>query len=363
MALFALRRFLLAIPLLIGITFVSFLVIHLAPGEPVEVQTGDLSVQSTAQARQALRELYGLDKPFHVQYWGWLTRVVKLDFGRSFQPDGRPVLTKIGERLPITLLLNVVEMLLILAAAVPIGVLSATRQYSLFDKVTTIFVFVGFATPDFWLALLLMILFGVQLGWLPISGLRSLNWEYLAFWQQQWDFAGHLLLPILVATFGGLAGFSRYMRQSMLEVVRQDYIQSARAKGLAERVVIGKHALRNAMLPIVTVLGLSLPGLIGGSIIVESIFAIPGMGQLMVQAVFERDYPVIMGNLFIVSTLTLVANLLADVTYSFVDPRIRVGRRGSRGGGACGGPSAAPGGRSWARRLAPGLCVETTTRL
>ena len=330
MALFALRRFLLAIPLLIGITFVSFLVIHLAPGEPVEVQTGDLSVQSTAQARQALRELYGLDKPFHVQYWKWLTRVVQLDFGRSFQPDGRPVLTKIGERLPITLLLNAVEMLLIMAVAVPIGVLSATRQYSLFDKVTTIFVFVGFATPDFWLALLLMILFGVQLGWLPISGLRSLNSEYLAFWPQQWDFISHLILPVVVATFGGLAGFSRYMRQSMLEVVRQDYIQTARAKGLPEQIVIGKHALRNALLPVVTILGLSLPGLIGGSVIVESIFAIPGMGQLMVQAVFSRDYPLIMGNLVIVAGLTLAANLLADLAYGVVDPRIRMAARRRR---------------------------------
>jgi peptide/nickel transport system permease protein len=261
------------------------------------------------------------------QYWNWLKRLLRLDFGKSFAPHARPVLTMIGERLPITLLLNVVEMLIILALAVPIGVLSATRQYSTFDKITTMFVFVGFATPDFWLALLLMILFGIQLGWLPISGLRSMNAEYLSFWQQQWDFLSHLALPILVATFGGLAGFSRYMRQSMLEVVRQDYIQSARAKGLAERVVIGKHALRNALLPIVTILGLSLPGLIGGSVIVESIFAIPGMGQLMVQAAFERDYPVLMGNLVVVSTLTLFANLLADLAYSFVDPRIRVGRR------------------------------------
>jgi peptide/nickel transport system permease protein len=246
-------------------------------------------------------------------------------------PDGRPVLDKISERLPVTLLLNLIEMLIILALAVPIGILSATRQYSLFDKITTVFVFVGFATPDFWLALLLMILFGVQLGWLPISGLRSLNWEYLGFWSQQWDFLSHLILPIVVATFGGLAGFSRYMRQSMLEVVRQDYIQSARAKGLSERVVIGKHALRNAMLPIVTILGLSLPGLIGGSVIVESVFAIPGMGQLMVQSVFQRDYPVIMANLVIVSVLTLLANLVADLSYGLVDPRIRLaGRRGRR---------------------------------
>jgi peptide/nickel transport system permease protein len=324
---YALRRLLLAIPLLIGITFISFVVIHLAPGDPVEVQTGDLSQQQSAKAYQALREMYELDKPLHVQYWRWLSRLVRLDFGKSFAPHGRPVLTMIAERLPITLLLNVVEMLIIVALAIPIGVLSATRQYSTFDKVTTIFVFVGFATPDFWLALLLMILFGVQLGWLPISGLRSLNWEYLTFWQQQVDFLSHLALPVLVATFGGLAGFSRYMRQSMLEVVRQDYIQSARAKGLAERVVIGKHALRNALLPIVTILGLSLPGLIGGSVIVEWIFAIPGMGQLMVQAAFERDYPVLMGNLVIVSSLTLFANLMADLAYSLVDPRIRVSRR------------------------------------
>jgi peptide/nickel transport system permease protein len=324
---YALRRLLLAVPLLLGITFISFMVIHLAPGDPVEIQSGDMAERNIREAYKALREMYGLDKPLYEQYWNWLSRIVRLDFGRSFAPDGRPVLTKISERLPITLLLNVVEMLIILALAVPIGVLSATRQYSTFDKVTTIFVFLGFATPDFWLALLLMILFGVQLGWLPISGLRSLNWEYLTFWGQQLDFLSHLVLPILVATFGGLAGFSRYMRQSMLEVVRQDYIQTARAKGLAERVVVGKHALRNAMLPIITILGLSLPGLIGGSVIVEWIFAIPGMGQLMVQAAFERDYPVLMGNLVIVSTLTLFANLAADLGYSLVDPRIRVSRR------------------------------------
>jgi peptide/nickel transport system permease protein len=327
---YALRRLVLALPLLLGITFITFAVIHLAPGEPVDLQAGEMGAKSSAQARQLLREMYGLDKPIAVQYWNWLGRLVRLDFGRSFAPDGRPVIQKIGERLPVTLLLNIVELLIIVALSVPIGMYSATRQYSTFDKITTIFVFVGFATPDFWLALLLMILFGIELGWLPISGLRSLNWEYLTFWRQQWDFLSHLILPVLVATFGGLAGFSRYMRQSMLEVVRQDYIQSARAKGLAEGVVIGKHALRNALLPLVTILGLSLPGLIGGSVIVESIFAIPGMGQLMVQAVFERDYPVIMGNLVIVASLTLVANLVADLAYGLVDPRIRFVGRGRR---------------------------------
>ncbi len=323
---YVLRRLVLAVPLLIGITFISFLVIHLAPGDPVEMQVGELNPAAGAQAKQMLRELYGLDQPLPVQYWRWLTRLARLDFGRSFAPDGRPVLEKIGERLPVTLALNIVEMVIILVLAVPIGVLSATRQYSRFDKITTVFVFVGFATPDFWLALLLMILFGIQLGWLPISGLRSPTWEYLSFWKQQWDLVSHLILPLAVATFGGLAGFSRYMRQSMLEVIRQDYIQSARAKGLDERVVIGKHALRNALLPIVTILGLSLPGLIGGSVIVESVFAIPGMGQLMVQSVFQRDYPVIMGNLVIVAVLTLLASLVADVAYGLVDPRIRLGR-------------------------------------
>jgi peptide/nickel transport system permease protein len=305
------------------------MVIHLAPGDPTQIMTGDWNVMEK-QALEELIKLYGLDKPLYEQYWNWLKRIVFLDFGRSFAPHGRPVIQMIRERLPITLALNIIEMLIIVAMAVPVGVMSATRQYSAFDKSTTIFVFVGFATPDFWLAVMLQILLGVHLGWLPISGLRLPVWEYLPFWQQQWDFASHLILPVAVATFGGLAGFSRYMRQSMLEVIRQDYVQSARAKGLPESVVIGKHALRNAMLPIVTVLGLSLPGLIGGSVIVETIFAIPGMGQLMVQAVYERDYPVIMGNLVIVASLTLVANLIADLSYSLIDPRIRVSRRGRR---------------------------------
>ncbi|HEV8532356.1 MAG TPA: ABC transporter permease [Methylomirabilota bacterium] len=329
MALFALRRLVLAIPLLIGITFISFLVIQLAPGGPFDYLRSEETGQDP-KLIQRLNEEFGLDKPLPVQYARWLSRIARLDFGRSFQPDNRPVLHKIGERLPITLFLNILQLLIIFFLAIPIGVASATRQYSLFDKVTTVFVFIGFATPDFWLALLLMILFGVNLDWLPISGLRSLNYEYFTFWRQQWDFVSHLILPVAVAAFGGLAGLSRYMRQSMLEVIRQDYVQTARAKGLAEPVVIGKHALRNALLPVVTILGLSLPGLIGGSIIIESIFAIPGMGQLMVQSVFSRDYPVIMGNLVIVATLTLLANLFADLAYGIVDPRIRFSARRRR---------------------------------
>ena len=214
--------------------------------------------------------------------------------------------------------------------AVPLGILSATRQYSLFDKAMTLFVFVGFATPDFWLALLLMILFGVQLGWLPISGLRSLNFEYLSFWAQVWDILSHLILPVLVAAFGGLAYLSRLMRGSLLEVIRQDYIRTARAKGLPERDVIYKHAVRNAVIPVVTLLGLMLPGLLGGSVFIETVFSIPGMGQLFVQSAFSRDEPVLMALIVIGASLSLLGNILADISYGLVDPRIRVSGRGER---------------------------------
>jgi peptide/nickel transport system permease protein len=234
------------------------------------------------------------------------------------------VADKILERIPITIIINALSLGLIIAVALPVGVASAVRRNSLFDKVTTVLVFVGFAMPTFWLALLLMILFGIHLGWLPISGIRSLNYEYLPPFSAFADMVKHLILPVFLSAFGGIAGFSRYIRANMLEVIRQDYITTARAKGLSERTVIYKHALRNALLPVITILGLSVPGLIGGSVIFETIFAIPGMGQLFYMSVMSRDYPVIMGILVIGAVLTLVANLLADVCYALADPRIRV---------------------------------------
>ena len=319
---YVVKRLLLSFPLLIGITLISFTVIHLAPGEPTDLQA-QLNPKVSLQAKQRLRELYGLDRPLYVQYWHWLKRLLKLDFGYSFSPDGRPVWDKIRERIGVTIQINLLSLLLILLVAIPIGVLSATRQYSLFDKISTVLVFIGFATPGFWLALLLMMLFGIQLGWLPISGLRSLNYEYLSFGSRVWDQVKHLLLPVFISAFGGLAGLSRYTRANMLEVIRQDYITTARAKGLSERVVIYKHALRNALLPVITILGFSLPALIGGSVIFETIFAIPGMGQLFYQSVMSRDYPVIMGILVIGAVLTLLGNLLADLCYSLADPRIK----------------------------------------
>ncbi len=317
------KRTLFMIPLLLGITIICFFVMHLAPGSPTDLQT-EMNPKASQEMKERLNALYELDKPIYVQYGSWLKKIGRGDLGVSFSSDHRPVADKIMERLPITILINFLSLLIIIAVAVPIGVLSAVHQDSLFDKVTTVFVFIGFAVPTFWLALLLMIFFGIHLGWLPISGLRSLNYEYLGVWEQLVDLVKHLVLPVLVSAFGGLAGLSRYMRANMLEVIRQDYIMTARAKGLSERDVIYRHALRNALLPAITILGLSIPGLIGGSVIFETIFAIPGMGQLFYMSVMARDYPTIMGILLIGAILTLVGNLIADVSYAVADPRIRI---------------------------------------
>ena len=317
------KRLLFMIPLLFGITVICFTVMHLAPGSPTDLQT-QMNPRASVEMKERLRAMYDLDKPLPEQYIRWVGKLAVLDLGVSFSTDRRPVADKILERLPITILLNVLSLLLILVVAIPLGVLSAVRQDSLFDRVAGVVVFIGFAVPTFWLALLLMILFGVHLGWLPISGIRSLNSEYLPPGMALWDLIRHLILPVLLAAFGGLAGLSRYMRANMLEVIRQDYILTARAKGLSERVVIYRHALRNALLPVITILGLSVPGLVGGSVIFETIFAIPGMGQLFYMAVMARDYPVVMGILFIGAVLTLFGNLIADVSYALADPRIRV---------------------------------------
>jgi peptide/nickel transport system permease protein len=320
---YLIKRLLLMIPLLWGITIISFVVIHITPGEPTGM-LAEFNPKITKEVRERLRAYYNLDKPLHVQYILWLNKIIRLDLGNSFSPDGRPVADKIFERIPITLLINVLSLLLILAVAIPLGVYSATRQGSWGDQVSTVFVFIGYATPTFWLALLLIILFGVKWDLLPISGLRSLvGYGALSPWGKLFDRTEHLLLPVLVSAFGGLAGLSRYMRASMLEVIRQDYITTARAKGLAERKVIYRHALRNALLPFITLMGLSVPGLIGGSVIFETIFSIPGAGQLFFYSVMARDYPVIMGMLVIVAVLTLLGNLLADVAYALADPRIR----------------------------------------
>lgn len=306
-----------------GITLVSFIVIHLAPGSPSDLQT-TLNPYAGEAARVRLEALYGIDRPLHEQYLDWLSRIIRLDFGMSMSSDARPVMEKIGERLPLTIGMNIASLLLTLLIAIPVGVLSAWKQGSLFDRGMTVLVFLGFAMPGFWLALLLMLHFGLEHQWLPISGLTSLDFESLSPWEKLVDIGSHLILPIAVITVGSVAGMSRFMRASMLEVLRQDYILTARAKGLPTRLVIFRHALRNALLPVITLLGLSVPGLIGGSVIIETIFALPGLGQLFYTAVMARDYPLIMGNLVLGAILTLAGNIAADIGYGLADPRIRM---------------------------------------
>lgn len=322
---YIINRLIISIFVFFGITVITFSVIHLAPGSPTDLAT-QLNPKVSLEVRERLNSIYGLDKPLWIQYLNWLKRFLRFDFGDSFL-DGRPVIKKIAERLPITLLINILALLIILLVAIPIGVISAVRENSLFDKLTTLFVFVGFATPSFWLSLLLMSFIGVRLGWLPVSGIYSLEFDRLDVIHKIFDILRHLTLPVFVSAFGAFAGMSRYTKNSMLEVMQQDYIRTARAKGLNEITVVLRHGLRNALLPVITILGLSVPGLIGGSVIIETIFSIPGMGRLFYESVMARDYPTIMGILVLGAMLTLLGNLLADISYSIADPRIRVSKK------------------------------------
>ncbi len=312
------------VPMLLGITIISFLIIHLPPGEPGALGM-EMNPKVTKEVRERIRALYDLDKPLPVQYYLWLKRFVKLDFGRSFSSDRRLVIDKITERLPITISLNLLALMFELAFGIPIGVYCAKYKGSALDKGLTAFVFAGFAIPTFWLALLCMLLFGVYLELLPITGLKSFNYSELTFVGKIADLARHLVLPVLISAIGGLAGMSRFMKSSLLEVLRQDYITTAYAKGLPEGMIMRKHAVRNALLSVITLLGMAVPGLIGGSVIFETIFGIPGMGQLFYMSVMSRDFPVIMGILVIGAFLTLVGNLLADIALAVADPRIRIG--------------------------------------
>jgi peptide/nickel transport system permease protein len=319
---YLLKRLAILVPTFIGITIVCFAVIHLAPGEPTSMQA-ELNPKITPEAIQQLKHHYGLDKPVAVQYFIWMKNLSKLDFGNSISSDARPVWDKIKERLPITISINVASMVIIFLASIPLGVISAVRRGSLLDRAITVFVFIGFSVPGFWLALICMDFFGVRWGLLPISGIHSQGYEHLNAAARMWDLTKHLMLPVFISAFGSLAGMSRYMRSSMLEIIRQDYILTARAKGLPERTVIYKHAMRNALLPVITILGLSVPGLIGGSVIFESIYSIPGLGKLFYDGIMMRDYNLIMGSLTIGAVLTLLGNLIADLAYSVADPRIR----------------------------------------
>ncbi|MBI3090956.1 MAG: ABC transporter permease [Candidatus Tectomicrobia bacterium] len=317
MSSYLIRRILQSIPVLIGITVLSFAMVHIAPGSPMGQYLDPKVPQKVVEQWE---KNFHLDKPLHVQYWHWLRDFVSGDL-KSFK-DGQPVITKILQRLPATILLNVVATIIIFSLAIPLGVFSATRQYSAADHIFTFFAFLGISLPSFWIAYMLILLVVQGFG-LPVLGARTFGLVELAPMAGLADRLWHLVLPATIAAITGIASLSRYMRGSMLEVNRQDYIRTAQAKGLSEQDVRYRHAMRNALLPIVTIFGFLIPSLIGGSVIIESIFAWPGIGRLGYQAVLSRDYPVIMTLNTISAVLVLAGNLVADVLYAWVDPRIQ----------------------------------------
>ncbi|ABK17104.1 ABC transporter permease [Syntrophobacter fumaroxidans] len=328
---YILKRLLQIIPTLLGITFITFLIIQLAPGNPATLklqmsgqgQLGDRGI--SPEVIEQTKKLYGLDKPLHEQYLLWVKRVFTLDFGTSYK-DHRNVWEKIAERLPVTLQLNLISIFLVYLIAIPFGVYSAVRPGSFWDHALTLFFFFLYSLPSFWVAVLLIMFLGGGDFWdiFPAYNISSIGAEALSPLQWLLDRVWHLVLPVTCLTYGGLAYLSRLTRANMLEVIREDYVRTARAKGLSERVVIFKHAFRNALLPIITLLAFLLPSMFGGSVIIESIFSIPGMGQLGFEAVLGRDYPVIMAITTVSAMLTLIGLLISDLLYAAMDPRIKL---------------------------------------
>ncbi|MCZ6468201.1 MAG: ABC transporter permease [Thermodesulfobacteriota bacterium] len=321
------KRLLLLIPTLFGITLITFFIIQLAPGNPVERKLQlDQGIQAEAITQQIVeetRKLYGLDKPIYVRYWIWVKQIATLDFGRSYK-DHRPVINKIAERIPITLTLNIISIILIYLIAIPIGVYSAVAHGRFSERVSTFFLFMLYSIPSFWMAMILIFFLGGGDYWdiFPVYGILSPDAENYPFFKKALNFLWHIVLPVFCLTYGGLAYLSRFQKGSLLEVLREDFVRTATAKGLPRHIVIFKHALRNALIPIITILAGLLPAMIGGSVIIESIFSIPGIGQLGFESVLSRDYPVIMAIATISAVLTLIGILIADLIYVLVDPRI-----------------------------------------
>lgn len=312
---YVVQRLLQALPLLVAISAISFAILRLTPGGPLSAYEGDPNFTDADRIR--LEHAFGLDQPLPLQYVSWLGQFVRGDWGYSFAAH-EPVLTLIGERLPNTIYLMGTVFVTVLALAIPIGVLSAVRQYSWFDHVITGATFAFLSTPTFWLGLLLIIAFGLELRWLPLGGIDTPGRPFDVF-----DRLRHLILPVATIALVQLGSHVRYLRASMLETIGQDYMRTARAKGLAERVVILRHALKNAAIPLVTVVALDVPELFVGALVTEQIFGWPGMGRLFWDAATRSDYPVLMGILTVSSSLIVFANLVADVVYGYLDPRIR----------------------------------------
>jgi len=317
------RRLLLAIPTMLGITVVTFFIINLAPGDPAQLQTqGIMDTRVSIRTYEALREYYGLDEPIVKRYGMWLWRLVRLDFGQSMSTDRRPVWDKVRERLWPTMSLAILSLGISLTVAIPIGVYSAARQNRLFDTVSSTILYALYSVPSYVMAVPLILLLAIQWDLLPFQGMVSDDYEQLSGMGKVPDLIRHYTLITFCFSYGALAYYSRFVRQNMLEVLRQDYIRTARAKGLTERRVIMRHGFRNALIPVVTLFGLLLPAIIGGSVILEVMFNWPGMGRLFFESMMSRDYPTIMALTFVTACLVLLGTLLADLSYPLVDPRI-----------------------------------------
>jgi peptide/nickel transport system permease protein len=308
------RRLLQAIPVFIGITIISFALIHAVPGGPTARLELDADIRPEDIAR--IKANMGLDRPVWQQYLIWVGNLLRGDLGISYI-DQRPVAGQIRERLPKTVLLTGTALLLSIGLALPIGVIAAVKQYSWFDNITTVFSTAGISLPSFWLGLMCILIFAVKLRWLPPGGVVTIGQPFSVT-----DLLRHLVMPAFVLATISIAGWSRYIRGSMLEVIRQDYVRTARAKGLRERLVILRHALRNALIPVATLMGLSIPNLVGGALITETIFSWPGIGRLAWHATTKRDYPIIMGVVVMATVMVIFGNLAADIAYGILDPRI-----------------------------------------
>jgi peptide/nickel transport system permease protein len=317
---YILKRTLQAIPILLGASTLIFFLMHAAPGDPTSIYIRpDIDPIVIEQMRKNL----GLDQPVHIQYVRWLSSFARGDFGFSFSQK-RPIIDIIKDTLPNTLLLSSVALVIIFALGVLVGTIQAVRQYSWVDNVATVGAFFFYSMPSFWFGLMLILLLSYKFQLLPASQMTSVNFEFLPASDQWVDRLKHLLMPAMALGIGSAASVARYMRSGMLEQIRQDYVRTARAKGLSERVVIFKHAMRNALIPVITLLGLTLPFLVGGAVLIETIFAWPGMGRLIVTAIFQRDYPVVLAIAFVSSIMVILGSLIADILYSVVDPRVRV---------------------------------------
>jgi peptide/nickel transport system permease protein len=305
---YIIRRLLLAVPVLIGVSILVFAIIRFIPGDPARAIAG---VNASPEYIEQIRKELLLDEGLHVQYYVYFTNLLQGDLGRSTFTR-RPVTVELMERFPNTLLLSATAMLIASAIGLSAGIVSATRRYSMFDNFSMLAALVGVAAPVFWLGVMFQILFSVNLGWLPSTGIGT--WK-------------HLVLPALTLGLATAALIARITRSSMLEVLRQDYITTARSKGLIERVVTYKHALKNALIPVVTVMGLQFGTLLGGAVLTETVFSWPGIGRLMVDSILNRDYPVVQGAVLMLAVLFVLINLVVDIIYAFLDPRISYGNK------------------------------------